>query len=145
MSIRYKTIKELSKMLKNNDISHPELIQETFSLIEENKNLNSFVTLNKENAILKAESIDKQSPSLLNGIPVAQKDLFCTKDLRTTCGSNMLSNFIPPYSATVIENLEKAGCISVGKTNMDEFAMGSSNETSYFGNVLNPWGHNLVP
>ena len=86
MSIRYKTIKELSKMLKNNDISHPELIQETFSLIEENKNLNSFVTLNKENAILKAESIDKQSPSLLNGIQVAQKDLFSTKDLRTTCG-----------------------------------------------------------
>ena len=145
MSIRYKTIKELSEMLKNNDISHPELIQETFSLIEENKNLNSFVTLNKENAILKAEKINKESPSLLNGIPIAQKDLFCTKDLRTTCGSNMLSNFIPPYSATVIENLEKAGCISVGKTNMDEFAMGSSNETSYFGNVLNPWGHNLVP
>jgi len=145
MSIRYKTIKELSEMLKNNDISHPELIQETFSLIEENKNLNSFVTLNKENAILKAENINKESPSILNGIPIAQKDLFCTKDLRTTCGSNMLSSFIPPYSATVIENLEKAGCISVGKTNMDEFAMGSSNETSYFGNVLNPWGHNLVP
>ena len=75
--------------------------------IEENKNLNSFITLNKENAILKAENIDKESPSLLNGIPIAQKDLFCTKDLRTTCGSNMLSNFIPPYSATVIENLEK--------------------------------------
>ena len=145
MSIRYKTIKELSEMLKNNEISHPELIQETFSLIEENKNLNSFVTLNKENAILKAENINKESPSILNGIPIAQKDLFCTKDLRTTCGSNMLSSFIPPYSATVIENLEKAGCISVGKTNMDEFAMGSSNETSYFGNVLNPWGHNLVP
>ena len=122
-----------------------EISKEKSKLIEENKKLNSFITLNKENAILKAENINKESPSILNGIPIAQKDLFCTKDLRTTCGSNMLSSFIPPYSATVIENLEKAGCISVGKTNMDEFAMGSSNETSYFGNVLNPWGHNLVP
>ena len=90
--------------------------------------------------------MDKNPSDLpLAGIPIAQKDLFCTKGVRTTCASNILNNFIPPYSATVIENLEKADCISIGKTNMDEFAMGSSNETSFFGNVQNPWGQKLVP
>ena len=146
MSIQYKTIKELSIMLKNNDISNKELISETYSLIKSNSHLNAFITLNEDDAIKKAEDLDKNiSSASLAGIPIAQKDLFCTKDLRTTCGSNMLSNFIPPYSATVIENLENAGCISIGKTNMDEFAMGSSNETSFFGNVVNPWGNDLVP
>ena len=146
MSIQFKTIKQLGKMLNNKEISHVELIQETFSLITKNNHLNAFVTLNELESLKKAETLDKSpSYSSLAGIPIAQKDLFCTKDLRTTCGSNMLSNFIPPYSATVIENLENAGCISVGKTNMDEFAMGSSNETSFYGNVQNPWGLNLVP
>ena len=146
MSIQYKTIKELSIMLKNNDISNKELISETYSLIKSKSHLNAFITLNEDDAIKKAEDLDKNiSSASLAGIPIAQKDLFCTKDLRTTCGSNMLSNFIPPYSATVIENLENAGCISIGKTNMDEFAMGSSNETSFFGNVVNPWGNDLVP
>ena len=146
MSIQYKTIKELSIMLKNNDISNKELISETYTLIKSNSHLNAFITLNEDVAIKKAEDLDKNiSSASLAGIPIAQKDLFCTKDLRTTCGSNMLSNFIPPYSATVIENLENAGCISIGKTNMDEFAMGSSNETSFFGNVVNPWGNDLVP
>jgi len=146
MSIQFKTIKQLGKMLNNKEISHVELIQETFSLITKNNHLNAFVTLNEQESLKKAETLDKSpSYSSLAGIPIAQKDLFCTKDLRTTCGSNMLSNFIPPYSATVIENLENAGCISVGKTNMDEFAMGSSNETSFYGNVQNPWGLNLVP
>ena len=146
MSIQFKTIKQLGEMLNNKEISHVELIQETFSLITKNNHLNAFVTLNEQESLKKAETLDKSpSSSTLTGIPIAQKDLFCTKDLRTTCGSNMLSNFIPPYSATVIENLENAGCISVGKTNMDEFAMGSSNETSFYGNVQNPWGLNLVP
>ena len=146
MSIQFKTIKQLGEMLNNKEISHVELIQETFSLITKNNHLNAFVTLNEQESLKKAGILDKSpSSSTLAGIPIAQKDLFCTKDLRTTCGSNMLSNFIPPYSATVIENLENAGCISVGKTNMDEFAMGSSNETSFYGNVQNPWGLNLVP
>ena len=146
MSIQYKSIKNLTSMLQNKEISYKELINETFTLIESKMDLNAFITLNKDMAIEKATLLDsKKNDSLLAGIPIAQKDLFCTKDLRTTCGSNMLSSFIPPYSATVISNLENAGCISVGKTNMDEFAMGSSNETSFYGNVENPWGKNLVP
>ena len=146
MSVQYKSIKELKNMLNNRDISHTELIQETFLNIKNNSKLNAFITLNEEESLKKANNLDDIADSgLLAGIPIAQKDLFCTKDLKTTCGSNMLSNFIPPYSATVIENLENAGCISVGKTNMDEFAMGSSNETSFYGNVQNPWGENLVP
>lgn len=146
MSIQYKTIKELSLMLKSKQISNSELMVETFDLVDKYKDLNAFITLNKENALLKAKELDDNPLDLsLSGIPIAQKDLFVTKGLRTTCGSNMLSNFIPPYSATVIENLEQAGCISIGKTNMDEFAMGSSNETSFYGNVHNPWGNNLVP
>ena len=146
MSIQFKTIKELKNMLHNKEISNKEMVEDTFTLIESNKHLNAFVTLNKEVSLKKAENLDNNPSKLpLAGIPIAQKDLFCTKDLRTTCGSNMLSNFIPPYSATVIENLESAGCISIGKTNMDEFAMGSSNETSFFGNVENPWGEGLVP
>ena len=146
MSIQYKSIKNLTSMLQNKEISHKELINETFTLIESKMDLNAFITLNKDAAIEKATLLDsKKNDSSLAGIPIAQKDLFCTKDLRTTCGSNMLSSFIPPYSATVISNLENAGCISVGKTNMDEFAMGSSNETSFYGNVENPWGKNLVP
>ena len=146
MSIQYKSIKELRNMLKDKDISHTELVQETFLNIKNNSALNAFITLNEEESLKKADNLDNTTSSgSLAGIPIAQKDLFCTKDLKTTCGSNMLSNFIPPYSATVIENLENAGCISVGKTNMDEFAMGSSNETSFYGNVQNPWGENLVP
>ena len=146
MSIQYKSINELKNMLNDKEISYKELIQETFLNIKNNSELNAFITLNEEEALKKANNFDNNpSSASLAGIPIAQKDLFCTKDLKTTCGSNMLSNFIPPYSATVIENLENAGCISVGKTNMDEFAMGSSNETSFYGNVQNPWGENLVP
>ena len=146
MSIQFKTIKELSSMLRSKEVSNYELLQETYELVKKYKNLNAFITLNEENALKKARDLDNNPSDLaLSGIPIAQKDLFVTKDLRTTCGSNMLSNFIPPYPATVIENLENAGCISIGKTNMDEFAMGSSNETSFYGNVNNPWGEKLVP
>ena len=146
MTIKFKTIKEIKKMISQKEISNKEIVQEVYKLIDENIHLNAFVTLNEDNSLKKAEGLDNNpSDSPLAGIPIAQKDLFCTKGLRTTCGSKILDNFIPPYSATVIENLENAGCISVGKTNMDEFAMGSSNETSYFGNVHNPWGDKLVP
>ena len=146
MTIRYKTIKEIRSMISQKEISNKEIVQEVYKLIDENKHLNAFITLNEENSLKKAENLDNNPSDLsLAGIPIAQKDLFCTKGLRTTCASNILNNFIPPYSATVIENLENAGCISIGKTNMDEFAMGSSNETSFFGNVQNPWGQKLVP
>ena len=146
MTVKYKTIKEIKKMISQKEISHKEIIQDVYKLVKENANLNAFITLNEEKSIKKAENFDNNpSDCSLAGIPIAQKDLFCTKGLRTTCGSKILDNFIPPYTATVIENLENAGCISIGKTNMDEFAMGSSNETSYFGNVHNPWGDNLVP
>ena len=146
MTIKYKSIKEIKKMISKKEISNVEIVNEVFKNISENEHLNAFITLNEEDSIKKAVHLDNNPSDLaLSGIPIAQKDLFCTKGLRTTCGSNILNNFIPPYSATVIENLENAGCISVGKTNMDEFAMGSSNETSFFGNVQNPWGENLVP
>ena len=146
MTIKYKTIKEIKKMISQKEISNKEIVQEVYKLINENSHLNAFITLNEENSLKQADNLDNNpSEMALAGIPIAQKDLFCTKGLRTTCGSKILDNFIPPYSATVIENLENAGCISVGKTNMDEFAMGSSNETSYFGNVHNPWGDKLVP
>ena len=146
MTVKYKTIKEIKKMISQKEISHKEIIQDVYKLVKENENLNAFITLSEEKSLKKAENFDNNpSDCSLAGIPIAQKDLFCTKGLRTTCGSKILDNFIPPYTATVIENLENAGCISIGKTNMDEFAMGSSNETSYFGNVHNPWGDNLVP
>ena len=133
-------------MISQKEISNKEIIQEVYKLIDENKHLNAFITLNEESSLKKADALDKNPSDLpLAGIPIAQKDLFCTKGVRTTCASNILNNFIPPYSATVIENLEKADCISIGKTNMDEFAMGSSNETSFFGNVQNPWDQKLVP
>jgi len=132
VTIKYKTIKEIKGMISSKEISNKEVVQEVFKLIKDNHHLNAFITLNEQKSIEKAEELDKKASDLpLAGIPIAQKDLFCTKGLRTTCGSKILDNFVPPYSATVIENLENAGCISVGKTNMDEFAMGSSNE-DYF-------------
>ena len=145
MSIKYKTLSELKELLEKKDISSYELVEETFKNISSSKT-NSFITLNEEAALTKAKEFDQgECKGDLAGLPIAQKDLFCTKNLRTTCGSRILENFIPPYNATVVENLSKAGSICVGKTNMDEFAMGSSNETSYFGTVKNPWDLERVP
>ena len=145
MSIKYKTLSELKELLEKKDISSFELVEETFKNISSSKT-NSFITLNEEAAFNKAKEFDQgECEGDLAGLPIAQKDLFCTKNLRTTCGSRILENFIPPYNATVVENLSKAGSICVGKTNMDEFAMGSSNETSYFGAVKNPWDLERVP
>ena len=147
MSIQFKTIRELRDMLDTKAISSEELANETHQLAEDLKELNCFVTMNKDASIEKSKIIDQadKTDSVLSGIPLAQKDLFCTEGLRTTCSSKILSNFIPPYTATAVMKLESAGSITIGKTNMDEFAMGSSNETSYFGNVHNPWKKGYVP
>ena len=147
MSIQFKTIRELREMLDTKVISCEELANETHKLAEDLKELNCFVTMNKDASIEKSKIIDQadKTDSVLSGIPLAQKDLFCTEGLRTTCSSKILSNFIPPYTATAVMKLESAGSITIGKTNMDEFAMGSSNETSYFGNVHNPWKKGYVP
>ncbi|MDA9800276.1 Asp-tRNA(Asn)/Glu-tRNA(Gln) amidotransferase subunit GatA [Gammaproteobacteria bacterium] len=147
MSIQFKSIADLREMLDDKSISASELIQESLELAKKYKELNCFVTMNEEFSVKKANAIDvnKKTSSRLSGIPLAQKDLFCTEGLRTTCSSKILSNFIPPYTATAVKKLEDAGSITIGKTNMDEFAMGSSNETSFFGNVHNPWKKEYVP
>ena len=145
-----KTIIELKKAIDKKEISSLELTNHFLNRIKNlDSNLNSFITLTEEQAISKAKLIDKEIAKgivkPLSGIPLAQKDIFCTKNIKTTCGSKMLSNFISPYDATVVEKLNDAGVVVVGKTNMDEFAMGSSNETSYFGDVKNPWNKDYVP
>jgi len=147
VSIQYKTISQLREMIDAKSISSQELVKETLKLAESLKELNCFVTMNKDEGIKKAIEVDgtNTSNSLLKGIPLAQKDLFCTEGLRTTCSSKILADFVPPYTATAVEKLENAGSITIGKTNMDEFAMGSSNETSFFGNVHNPWKKGYVP
>jgi aspartyl-tRNA(Asn)/glutamyl-tRNA(Gln) amidotransferase subunit A len=147
MSVQFKSITELRAMLDDKLISASELTEESFQLAIKYKELNCFVTMNEELGKKNANTIDldNKSNSMLAGIPLAQKDLFCTEGLRTTCSSKILANFIPPYSATAVKKLEDAGSITIGKTNMDEFAMGSSNETSFFGNVHNPWKKGYVP
>ena len=147
MSVQFKSIIELRAMLDDKLISASELTEESFQLAKKYKELNCFVTMNEELGKKNANTIDldNESNSMLAGIPLAQKDLFCTEGLRTTCSSKILANFIPPYSATAVKKLEDAGSITIGKTNMDEFAMGSSNETSFFGNVHNPWKKGYVP
>ena len=126
-------------LLEKKEISSHELTSLYLENIEENKDLNCFISVN-EDALEQARKIDnlKDRKSLVQGIPIAHKDIFCVKGHRTTCGSKMLENFISPYSSTVFEKLEKSKTIMLGKTNMDEFAMGSSNETSFFGKVKNP-------
>lgn len=142
---------ELSGMLKNKEISSVELTESVFDRIKsvENK-VNSYVTLNEENALETAAEIDKkranqESLSDLAGIPMGIKDNISTKGLRTTCSSNMLNNYVPPFNATVINKLNDAGAVITGKLNMDEFAMGSSTETSYFKPTCNPHALDRIP
>lgn len=138
-------IKTINEKLKNKEIKPIDLVNEAFKRIEET-DLNCFITLNKEEAIKQALELEKKEvDNILFGLPIAIKDNIITKDLRTTAASHILDDFIPVYDATVISKIKEKNMIIIGKTNMDEFAMGSTGETSYFGNTLNPWNKSLVP
>ncbi len=144
------SLKQLSTQLAEKKISSVELTGEFLKRIKtQNPNYNAFITVNADMSLAQAEAADEMIAagiaSPLTGIPIAQKDIFCAKGWLTTCGSKMLSNFISPYDAGVIERFNQVGAINIGKTNMDEFAMGSSNETSFYGPVRNPWDVAAVP
>ncbi len=144
------SLKEQLQGLKEGSFSSTELTTHYLERIEKyDGELNSFISITAERALTQAKNSDERYSNNqafgLDGIPLAHKDIFCTKDVLTTCGSKMLHNFISPYSSTVYEKLDAQGMVMLGKTNMDEFAMGSSNETSYFGPVKNPWNKEYVP
>jgi aspartyl-tRNA(Asn)/glutamyl-tRNA(Gln) amidotransferase subunit A len=144
MNLSNLTIHEANVMLQKKTISSVELTKYFIEKISENKNLNCFITETFDQAIKMAKKSDNKISSgerlgIMEGIPIAMKDLFCTKNIRTTAGSKILENFVPFYESTVSENLLSDGAVILGKSNLDEFAMGSANTTSYFGNVINPW------
>ncbi len=140
-----KSVAELSRALEEGTTSSVEVTQQFLDRIsQEDSKYNSFITVTAEQALADAEAADKQraagNATPWTGIPFAHKDIFCTNGVPTTCGSKMLENFVPPYDATVAGKFRKAGAVCLGKTNMDEFAMGSSTESSHFGATTNPWG-----
>ncbi|WP_442498465.1 Asp-tRNA(Asn)/Glu-tRNA(Gln) amidotransferase subunit GatA [Methylobacter sp. sgz302048] len=144
-----KSITDLAKGLRSGEFSSVELTQAFLDRIKRHSSLNCYITVTEDLALQEAKAADdriaKGDATLLTGIPIAQKDIFCTQGVKTTCGSKMLDNFIAPYNATVVEKFNQAGGVMLGKLNMDEFAMGSSNETSYYGAVRNPWDLNAIP
>lgn len=145
-----KTIAELSKLLAAGEVSSVELTRAYLERITRHQpELNAFITVAEDEALEAAKEADvlrkNDQAGPLTGVPIAQKDIFCTKGVKTTCGSKMLDNFVSPYDATIVEKMNRAGLVNLGKTNMDEFAMGSSNETSYYGPVKNPWDLTKVP
>ena len=144
------TVSELAAGLRARKFSSLELTQHFLGRIERfGPELNAYVTVTAERALADARAADEKlargEGGPLTGVPIAHKDIFCTDGILTTCSSKMLSNFVAPYDATVVKNWRDAGTVLLGKTNMDEFAMGSSNETSYFGPVRNPWDPARVP
>ena len=145
-----KSVVELIAALRQGELSSEELTRACLERVQAlDGELNSFITVTQEQALASARAADARiaagEAGPLTGIPFAHKDIFCTRDVRTSCGSHMLDNFIAPYDATVTQKLAGAGMVMIGKTNMDEFAMGSSNETSYYGPVKNPWNTATVP
>jgi aspartyl-tRNA(Asn)/glutamyl-tRNA(Gln) amidotransferase subunit A len=148
--MKEKTLAQLSAMLQRREASSVELTQYYLERIERlDPALNSFIAVTAEAALQQARAADAAiaagEAGPLTGLPMAHKDIFCTEGVRTSCGSKMLDNFIAPYNATVVEKISRAGMVMLGKTNMDEFAMGSSNETSFYGAVSNPWDLETVP
>ncbi len=148
--LQQKTLRELADALHNREFSSIELTRHYLERIaRHNPQLNAYITLTEEQALTQAAAADRRiaagEAQPLTGIPLAQKDIFCTAGVRTSCGSKMLDRFIAPYDASVIERCNQAGAVMLGKTNMDEFAMGSSNETSFYGPVRNPWDPQRVP
>ena len=144
------SLKELSQMLAKKEVSSVEVTQTFLDRIKQhNPQLNAYITVDENKTLAQAKAADAMiaagNASALTGIPFAQKDIFCAKDWKTTCGSKMLADFVAPYDAHVISQFDAVGAVNLGKTNMDEFAMGSSNETSYFGGVNNPWDLERVP
>jgi aspartyl-tRNA(Asn)/glutamyl-tRNA(Gln) amidotransferase subunit A len=145
-----KSVTELAAMLQAGEVSSVELTRYFLDRIKHSdEKLNSFITVCEQQAMAEAEACDERLKAgdapVLTGVPIAHKDIFCTDGVRTSCASKMLDNFVSPYDATVVKNMRDAGVVMLGKTNMDEFAMGSSNETSYYGPVKNPWNLNAVP
>jgi aspartyl-tRNA(Asn)/glutamyl-tRNA(Gln) amidotransferase subunit A len=150
MSLHLLTVAELARKLRARECSSEELTRACLERIERhNKPLNAFLTVTAESALAEARAADKRlaagNAGPLTGVPIAHKDIFCTDGVRTSCGSRILDNFVAPYDATVVARLKEAGTVMLGKLNMDEFAMGSSNETSYYGPVANPWDRTKVP
>ncbi|MBT3709196.1 MAG: Asp-tRNA(Asn)/Glu-tRNA(Gln) amidotransferase subunit GatA, partial [Gammaproteobacteria bacterium] len=150
MNLNNATISELHQLLISKAISAKELTKHFLDRIAEHDNqINSFITVTPDIALEQAKAADRALASgkhtMLTGIPLAHKDIFCIDGIRTTAGSKILADFIAPYTSTCIDKLNNAGSITLGKTNMDEFAMGSSNESSFFGPVSNPWDNTKVP
>jgi aspartyl-tRNA(Asn)/glutamyl-tRNA(Gln) amidotransferase subunit A len=144
------SLKALGQMLASKQISSVEMTQTFLARIQQyNPSINAYIALDQEKTLAQAKAADAKiaagTAEALTGIPFAQKDIFCAKGWKTTCGSKMLANFVAPYDAHVISQFDAVGAVNLGKTNMDEFAMGSSNETSYFGGVKNPWDFDRVP
>ncbi|HEY7996317.1 MAG TPA: amidase, partial [Steroidobacteraceae bacterium] len=148
--LHHNSLTALAAGLRARRFSSVELVRACLERIDRHQGaLNAFICVTREQALKQADAADRALAAgeggALTGVPIAHKDIFCTQGVRTTCGSRMLDNFVSPYDATVVRKLKAAGAIMLGKTNMDEFAMGSSNETSYYGPVRNPWNPTLVP
>ena len=150
MTIHRKTVAQLVAGLRAKEFSSVELTRLFLDRIEASQpTLNAFISVTRTQALVSAEAADRDLAAgragPLTGVPIVHKDIFCTQGVKTTCGSKMLDNFVSPYDATVVAKLKAAGSVMLGKANMDEFAMGSSNETSFYGPVRNPWDTDLVP